>query len=136
MNKRSFNPQTNHKIYNHRCLDLSGTKKLPWAHVFFFKIKNKSTLFYRLTILQFFSYPIYRLFFFSFKKLWSLTTFYFFSNIHIFRYRQTKWYYSVMQSDGNSFSGDVVSGSFKKTSWDSILDYTKANMFVYVLWWF
>ena len=26
--------------------------------------------------------------------------------------------YSVMQSDGNSFYGDVVSDSFNKTSWD------------------
>ena len=26
--------------------------------------------------------------------------------------------YSVMQSDGNSFCGDVVSDSFNKTSWD------------------
>ena len=37
--------------------------------------------------------------------------------------------YSVMQSDRNSFCGDVVSDSFNKTSWDknSSLDqiYTK-----------
>ena len=41
--------------------------------------------------------------------------------------------YSVMQSDGNSFCGYVVSGSFNKTSWDedNILDQIyKANMFI------
>ena len=42
--------------------------------------------------------------------------------------------YSVMQSDGNSFCGDVVTGSFNKISWDedNILDqiYKKINLFV------
>ena len=29
-----------------------------------------------------------------------------------------EFYYSVMQSDGNHFDGDVVSNSFDKTFWD------------------
>ena len=44
--------------------------------------------------------------------------------------------YSVMQSDGNSFYGDVVSDSFGKTSRDedNILDQiNKSNMFVLLL---
>ena len=47
--------------------------------------------------------------------------------------------YSVMQSDGNSFCGDVVSDSFKKASRDedNILDQVyKGNRFGLLLWWF
>ena len=50
--------------------------------------------------------------------------------------KQTIYTYSVMQSDGNSFYGDVVSDSIKKTYWDEeIISYQiyKANMFVLLL---
>ena len=43
--------------------------------------------------------------------------------------------YSVMQSDGNSFYGDVVSESFKKTSRDvdKILDQTYKSKYIRII---
>ena len=42
--------------------------------------------------------------------------------------------YSVMQLDVNSFCGDVVSGSFNKTSWDEdILDQINKRKYVRII---
>ena len=43
--------------------------------------------------------------------------------------------YSVMQSDGNNFCGDVVSDSFNKTFWDEdhILDHIYKSKYVRII---